>query len=265
MTQSTAKRARVDKLLVDQGLVASRDRARRLILAGEVWAGSRRIDKAGTELPIDTALEVRGGDIPYVSRGGLKLEAALSHWNLDVAGTVALDIGASTGGFTDCLLQHGAAKVIAIDVGYGQFAWALRQDPRVVLFERANIRQFQADRLPELANLAVVDVSFISLLLVIHKILELLHPEARLLALVKPQFEVGKGEVGKGGVVRDEAARLATVAAVKAFGQDIGLTNHGDFLCPIPGPKGNREYFLNFTRSKIGTSSTPTENGVSKQ
>lgn len=249
MTQAAApKRARVDKLLVDQGLVASRDRARRLILAGEVWAGARRIDKAGTELPIDTALEVRGHDIPYVSRGGLKLEAALLHWEIDVGGTVALDIGASTGGFTDCLLQRGAAKVIAIDVGYGQFAWVLRQDPRVVLFERANIRQFEVSRLPEPADLAVVDVSFISLRLVLPKIVELLKPGARLLALVKPQFEVGKGEVGKGGVVRDEAARLATVVTVETFGRDIGLICHGDFLCPIPGPKGNREYFLNFTK-----------------
>jgi len=245
--KAVTQRVRVDKLLVDQGLVASRDRAQRLILAGEVWAGERRIDKAGTELPAGTALTVRGADIPYVSRGGLKLEAALDHWQLDVHGLVAADIGASTGGFTDCLLQRGAATVMAVDVGYGQFAWSLRQDPRVLLFERANIRQFEASRFPQLADIAVIDVSFISLRLVLSTVVALLQPGGRLLPLVKPQFEVGKGEVGKGGVVRDEVTRLATVHAIAAHGESIGLRCQGSFLCPLPGPKGNREYFLHFT------------------
>ncbi len=243
-----SKRARVDKLLVDQGLVGSRDRARRLILAGAVWLGERRIDKPGTELPADSTLRVRGDDVPYVSRGGLKLEAALSHWSLDVHGLLAVDIGASTGGFTDCLLQRGAAQVVAVDVGYGQFAWSLRQDARVLLFERANIRHFPPSALPRPADFAVVDVSFISLRLVLPTVVSLLRPGAQLLALVKPQFEVGKGNVGKGGVVRDEATRLATVSAIEAAGQSLGLISRGSFLCPLPGPKGNREYFLYFVR-----------------
>lgn len=243
-----SKRTRVDKLLVDQGLVTSRDRARRLILAGTVWLGERRIDKPGTELPADCALSVRGDDIPYVSRGGLKLEAALSHWSIDVNGLLAVDIGASTGGFTDCLLQRGAAQVVAVDVGYGQFAWSLRQDARVILFERANIRHFPPTALPRPADIAVVDVSFISLRLVLPTVVALLRTGARLLPLVKPQFEVGKENIGKGGVVRDETARLAAVSAIEAVGQALGLISHGSFLCPLPGPKGNREYFLNLIK-----------------
>jgi len=240
-------RRRIDALLVERGLAGSRDRAQRIIQAGEVWVAGQRVTKPGLQVPIDAALEVRGTDIPFVSRGGLKLDAALTHWALDVNGTRTLDIGASTGGFTDCLLQRGAAHVTAIDVGYGQFAWKLRTDPRVTLIERTNIRSVAASRLPYRADLAVVDVSFISLRLVLPVVSTLVRPGGAIIALVKPQFEVGKGEVGKGGVVRDATQRTATVAEIRAFGEARGLACHGAFESPVPGPKGNVETFLYFT------------------
>lgn len=242
-----AKRVRLDKLLLDRGLVASRERARRLIMAGEVWVHDQRYDKPGTLVPVDTPVEVRGADIPFVSRGGLKLDAALGHWNIDVQGLVAVDVGASTGGFTDCLLQRGARHVFAIDVGYGQFAWALRRDPRVTLFERANIRDFDPAKLPELAELAVIDVSFISLRLVLPAVIKLVVPGAVVLPLVKPQFEVGRTEVGKGGVVRDPELQKSAVDTVGNCGKVLGLSYHGDCASPILGPKGNQEFFLYFT------------------
>ncbi len=245
------KRARLDKLLVDRGLVASRERARRLIMAGEVWASGRRLDKSGALVDVDAALEVRGSDIPFVSRGGLKLDGALTHWGIDVRGLTAVDIGASTGGFTDCLLQRGARRVFAIDVGYGQFAWTLRQDTRVTLFERANVRNFDPSQLPELGQLAVIDVSFISLRLVLPAALKLVGPGAIVLPLVKPQFEVGKGEVGKGGVVRDPDVQRSAVTAVREFGIGLGLICHGDYPSPILGPKGNQEFFLYFAVSTV--------------
>lgn len=239
-----ATRARIDKLLVDRGLVSSRDRARRLIMSGEVWVGAQRIDKAGALVSVEAPVEVRGADIPFVSRGGLKLDAALTHWNIDVHGLVAVDIGASTGGFTDCLLQRGAARVFAIDVGYGQFAWKLRQDPRVELFERTTIRDFDPSRIPQQADVAVIDVSFISLRLVLPTAIKLVRTDGHVLALVKPQFEVGKGEVGKGGVVRDEEKRRGAVAKVAAFAQASGWSVEGDVESPITGPAGNVEYLM---------------------
>jgi 23S rRNA (cytidine1920-2'-O)/16S rRNA (cytidine1409-2'-O)-methyltransferase len=242
-----AKRERLDKLLVERGLVGSRERARRLIMSGEVWVAGQRVDKAGALVPVNATPEVRGADIPFVSRGGLKLDAALTHWNIDVRGLIAVDVGASTGGFTDCLLQRGARHVCAIDVGYGQFAWALRQDPRVTLFERANIRAFDPAKLPELAELAVIDVSFISLRLVLPVVIKLVVPGAIILPLVKPQFEVGRAEVGKGGVVRDPKLQESAVDTVKDCGQALGLTYHGDCPSPILGPKGNQEFILYFT------------------
>jgi 23S rRNA (cytidine1920-2'-O)/16S rRNA (cytidine1409-2'-O)-methyltransferase len=242
-----AKRVRVDKLLVDRGLVGSLDRARRLVMSGDVWLGDQRILKPSDLVGIDAALEVRGADIPFVSRGGVKLQGALDHWNIDVHGLVAVDIGASTGGFTDCLLQRGARHVFAIDVGYGQFAWKLRQDARVTLFERANIRAFEPSRLPESVDLAAIDVSFISLRLVLPTAIRLLRSQGRILALVKPQFEVGKGEVGKGGVVRDPTQHESVVQEIKDFGESLGLSCHGVSPSPIEGPKGNREFFLYFT------------------
>jgi len=245
--KSPPKRARLDKLLVDRGLVGSRERARRLIMSGEVRVRDQRVDKPGALVPIDAEVELRGADIPFVSRGGLKLEAALTHWQIDVRGVGAVDVGASTGGFTDCLLQRGARHVFAIDVGYGQFAWTLRQDPRVTLFERANIRDFAPEKLPGRAGLAVIDVSFISLRLVLPAVLRLVEPGAIILPLVKPQFEVGKEQVGKGGVVRDPEVRRAAVETVRGYGSALGLIFHGDFPSPILGPKGNQEFFLYFT------------------
>lgn len=243
-----AKRERADRLLVERGLAGSRERARRLILAGEVWSRDERIAKASDLLTPDAPLEVRGADIAFVSRGGLKLDAALAHWQIDVRGAVAADVGASTGGFTDCLLQRGAARVYAIDVGYGQFAWSLRQDARVKLFERTNVRHFDPATLGTPVDIVVADVSFISLKLVLPVMSAMLRPAGTLLPMVKPQFEVGKGMVGKGGVVRDPALREAAAASIGAFGEEIGLTCEGSFLSPVVGPKGNREVFVLFRK-----------------
>jgi 23S rRNA (cytidine1920-2'-O)/16S rRNA (cytidine1409-2'-O)-methyltransferase len=248
-----AKRVRIDKLLVDRGLAGSRERAQRLVMAGDVWVDEQRLAKPSDLVAVDAALDVRGPDIPFVSRGGLKLEAALDHWHLDVRGVVAVDVGASTGGFTDLLLQRGARHVFAIDVGYGQFAWTLRHDSRVTLFERANIRSFEPSRLPRPVDLAVIDVSFISLRLVLPAAMRLLRPHGGILALVKPQFEVGKGEVGKGGVVRDPAQHQAVVQALRTFGEGLGLCCHGVCPSPVPGAKGNREFFLYFTGNRQPT------------
>jgi len=238
------QRTRIDKLLVDRGLVGSRERARRLVMSGEVWVAERRIDKPGTLVRTDVTVAIRGSDIPFVSRGGLKLDAALTHWNLDVRDQVAVDVGASTGGFTDCLLQRGARRVYAIDVGYGQFAWALRQNPRVVLFERTNIRDFTPQRLDERADLAVVDASFISLRLVLPALVPLVRPGGVVLPLVKPQFEVGRAALGKGGVVRDPSQHQAAVETIQECSAQLGLTCMGTFASPVPGPRGNREFFL---------------------
>jgi len=246
-----AKGERADRLLVERGLAGSRERARRLILAGEVWSNDHRIAKASDTLPPDAPLEVRGADIPFVSRGGLKLDAALEHWQIDVKGAIAVDVGASTGGFTDCLLKRGASRVFSIDVGYGQFAWTLRQDPRVGLFERTNIRHFDPTRLNVMADIVVADVSFISLKLILPVMHRMLGDGGLLLPMVKPQFEVGKGQVGKGGVVRDPQIRAATVAQVRAFGETLGLAARGSFLSPIEGPKGNREFFLLFAKPSM--------------
>ncbi|MGH7964092.1 MAG: TlyA family RNA methyltransferase, partial [Candidatus Binatia bacterium] len=197
-----AKRERLDKLLVERGLTASREQARRLIMAGAVVVNEQRVDKAGALVEATASLRVKDESRSrYVSRGGDKLAAALHDFNLDVTGVVALDVGASTGGFTDCLLQHGAAKVFAVDVGYGQLAWSLRQDARVMSIERRNIRTLDPSELDEIPTLAVIDTSFISLRVVIPQVLALIAPRGAVVALIKPQFEVGKGRVGKGGVV----------------------------------------------------------------
>jgi 23S rRNA (cytidine1920-2'-O)/16S rRNA (cytidine1409-2'-O)-methyltransferase len=238
------KRERIDKLLVDRGIVASRERARRLIMAGAVRVGDRVVDKPGTLIATDAPLEVSGGDIPFVSRGGLKLAGALDAFATPVAGRVVLDVGASTGGFTDCVLQRGARAVIAVDVGYGQFAWSLRQDPRVMLLERTNIRHLDGGALPAVPELAVIDVSFISLRLVLGVVAAVLAPGGNIVALVKPQFEVGKGQVGSGGVVRDPALQASAVASVREHALGLGLEYVGECESPILGPKGNREFFL---------------------
>jgi 23S rRNA (cytidine1920-2'-O)/16S rRNA (cytidine1409-2'-O)-methyltransferase len=187
---------------------------------------------------------LRGGDIPYVSRGGLKLEAALDHFAIDLSGMTVMDVGSSTGGFTDCMLKRGAQKAYCIDVGYGQLAWSLRNDPRIVLLERTNIRHLEKQEIPDPVDFATIDLSFISLKKVFAKVAEFLKNNHLILALVKPQFEVGKGEVGKGGIVREEEKRLTAVDSVRDFTETLGLETIGVFQSPVPGQKGNREYFL---------------------
>lgn len=235
---------RLDKILVERGLVQSRERARSLIMAGRVIVDDHLVEKAGAAVPLDADIRLKGEDIPYVSRGGLKLEKALDHFGIDVTGLVVMDVGASTGGFTDCLLQRGARRVIAVDVGYGQLAWKLRQDERVVNFEKTNIRYLEPDRLPEIPDMAVIDASFISLDKVLPNTIRLIGEEGSVVALIKPQFEVGKGEVGKGGVVRDEAKHREVIAGVSALAENLGLSVLGVTESPILGPSGNREFLI---------------------
>lgn len=247
------ERKRLDLLLVERGLVTSREQARRLIMAGAVIADERRVDKPGTLVRTTATLRIKDeARVPYVSRGGHKLEAALRAFAVDVTGKVALDVGASTGGFTDCLLRHGAAKVFAVDVGYGQLAWSLRQDPRVVNLERQNIRTLDAARLTEAPSVAVIDVSFISLSLVIPKVLSLLAPDGIVLALIKPQFEVGKGRVGKGGVVRDATLHAEVISRLCAQVATWGGEVIGVIPSPLLGPKGNKEFFLCLRKRTAG-------------
>jgi len=235
---------RIDRLLVERGLVPNRELARRLVMAGEVLVGDRPVTKPGAEVADDAALRLRTPASPYASRGGEKLAGALDAFGIDPTGLLALDVGASTGGFTDCLLRRGARGVIAVDVGYGQIAWKLRQDPRVTVIDRTNARHLEPGQLPEPADLATVDVSFISLAKVLPAVAACVRPGGAVVALVKPQFEVGRSRVGKGGVVRDDAARADAVAAVRAAAEALGLTVRGEAESVLPGPKGNREVFL---------------------
>jgi 23S rRNA (cytidine1920-2'-O)/16S rRNA (cytidine1409-2'-O)-methyltransferase len=215
------KKERIDKLMVERGLAQSRERARSLILAGRVLVKDRIVDKAGAQVESSLEIRLKGEDMPYVSRGGLKLEKALEAFDIQLSGRVAIDVGASTGGFTDCLLQHGVARVYAVDVGYGQLAWKLRQDPRVVNLERTNIRYLLPEQLPEKPSLAVIDASFISLDKVLPATLKLLSDEAEVIALIKPQFEVGRGEVGKGGVVRDVGQHAAVLERIRELAASL--------------------------------------------
>ncbi len=238
-------KVRADVALVDRGLVESRTRAQALILAGKVFSGERRIEKAGETVRDDTPLEVRGQDHPWVSRGGLKLDHALSEFDIDVSGAVCLDIGASTGGFTDVLLTRGAAKVYAVDVGHGQFAWKLRNDARVVVLERTNARHLTADDVPEPVAIIVCDASFIGLETVLPASLALAAPAACVIALIKPQFEVGKGQVGKGGVVRDPALHEAVCTHIRGWLDDLPDWTVLDVIeSPITGPEGNKEFLI---------------------
>ncbi len=238
---------RIDKLLVDLGLCASRERARAMIMAGNVLVDERVVDKAGTKVNIEAEIRVRGEDMPYVSRGGLKLAAGLDCFSLSLADRIAVDVGASTGGFTDCLLQRGVKKVYAVDVGYGQLAWKLREDKRVENFERTNIRELSATQFTELPNLAVIDASFISLAKVLPPTLLLLQKPADIIALIKPQFEVGKGNVGKGGVVRDPEQHTQVVEKIKTTAANLGCVVQHVVASPILGPKGNREFLMHIT------------------
>ncbi len=242
-------RMRADQLLVERGLAESRARAQALILAGTVFSGERKIDKAGQPLADDAALEVRGRDHPWVSRGGIKLAHGLDHFGWDVTGAVALDVGSSTGGFTDVLLSKGAAKVYAVDVGTNQLAWKLRQDPRVVVHEQTNARHLTPETIPEPIDIVVCDASFIGLAKVLDKALDFARPGGRLMALVKPQFEAERGEVGKGGVVRDASVHDRVVHAAQAWVEGRGWHVEGVTKSPITGPEGNIEFLLGATRS----------------
>ncbi|MCC6454374.1 MAG: TlyA family RNA methyltransferase [Caldilineaceae bacterium] len=242
-TNAPRGKQRLDLLLVERGLAESREQARRLIMAGEVLVDEQVSDKPGHSVPLNATLRVRT-PLPYVSRGGQKLAAALQAFAIDVTGRIAIDVGASTGGFTDCLLQHGAGRVYAIDVGYGQLAWKLRSDPRVVILERTNIRHLA--QLPEavLADLAVIDASFISLTLVLPAALRLLTAEAQVVALIKPQFEAGQEAVGKGGVVRDAKTHQRVLQETFALAASLGLTAAGLIASPLLGPAGNVEFLI---------------------
>jgi 23S rRNA (cytidine1920-2'-O)/16S rRNA (cytidine1409-2'-O)-methyltransferase len=235
---------RADQLLVARGLADSRTRAQALIMAGAVFAGERKIAKAGDMLAEDAPLEVKGKDHPWVSRGGIKLDHGLAHFGFDVGGAVALDVGSSTGGFTDVLLSRGAAKIYAVDVGTNQLAWKLRQDPRVVVLEQTNARYLTRERVPEPIDIVVCDASFISLAKVLEAPLKLVKPGAKLVALVKPQFEAGRDEVGKGGVVRDPAVHKRVCAEAKAWVESQGWRVLGVTESPITGPEGNVEFLL---------------------
>ncbi len=237
----------MDLLLVERGLVESRARAQALILAGKVWSGSRRIEKAGERLASDADLVVRGPDHPFVSRGGVKLAGALDAFGLDPQGLVCADFGASTGGFTDCLLQRGAARVYAIDVGYGQLHERLRRDERVVVMERTNARYLTASELPELVELVVIDASFISLEKLLPAATRILAPRGEIVAMVKPQFEVGRENIKK-GVVRDDAARLSAISNIARAAGTLGLRELMRCDSVLPGPEGNVEAFLRLVR-----------------
>jgi 23S rRNA (cytidine1920-2'-O)/16S rRNA (cytidine1409-2'-O)-methyltransferase len=230
-------------------MAESREKAKGLILSGAVLVDGRKADKAGIRVSRSAKLTLAPSALPhhglrYVGRGGLKLEAALEAFRLDPEGLVVVDLGASTGGFTDCLLQRGARRVYAVDVGYGQLAWRLRQDPRVVVLERTHVRDLTRDRIPEPADWVTIDLSFISLARILPKAMEFLKPGGLLLALVKPQFEVGRAGVGKGGIVRDPSKRSEAVGKVRRFAEGLGLGSGEPFECPVHGQDGNVEYFL---------------------
>lgn len=258
MTQREAK-SRLDALMAERGLVDSRQRARALIMAGKVLVNGVRVEKPGKEVGTEADIRLKE-DLPYVSRGGLKLGPALVALAVDPKGLRILDAGASTGGFTDCLLQMGATRIIALDVGYGQLAWRLREDPRVTVMERTNIRFLDAESLPFPIDAAVADLSFISLKLVLPTLGRLLPEHGWLVALVKPQFEVGRSDVGKGGVVRDFDKMRAAVEGVKEFAETCGFIVRGESESPIRRPKGNREFFLHLERASAGRQSFSIEN-----
>lgn len=239
-----ADKKRIDVLLVEKGFCRSRERAKALVMAGRVLVNRHPCDKPGTQYSEEVAIIVKGGDLPYVSRGGLKLEAALRANRIDCSGRVCMDVGASTGGFTDCLLQHGAARVFAVDVGYGQLAWTLRQDDRVTVIERTNIRTIDPALITLPIDLAAIDTSFISLKIVVPSTLPFLKPGGIILALIKPQFEAGKGRIGKGGVVRDPTRRSQIVDELRAFFSRLSLVCGAVTPSPVLGPKGNQEFII---------------------
>jgi 23S rRNA (cytidine1920-2'-O)/16S rRNA (cytidine1409-2'-O)-methyltransferase len=243
-TIPTSVKTRLDKLIVERGLTTSRERAQALILAGKVLVNEQKIEKAGASIDSESALRLLGEDLRYVSRGGLKLEKALEHWRIDLQGRVCLDIGASTGGFSDCMLQHGAAKVIAVDTGYGQMDFGLRNDSRMRLLEKTNARYLQPGDIGASIDFIAMDVSFISATMVLPAVIRSAPTALQIVVLVKPQFEVGRELVGKGGIVRDEAAQRAAVAKVQATLTELGGVQAEWIESPILGGEGNREFLL---------------------
>lgn len=244
------RRERIDKLLVERGLAESRTKAQAMVMAGVVLVNEQRVEKPSEQFVSDAEIRIKRADDPtsrYVGRGGLKLEAALREFQIAVRGLVCLDVGASTGGFTDCLLQNGAAKVFAIDVGHNQIDWRLRNDPRVEIREGVNARYLAPEDFPTLFDLVVIDVSFISLIKILPSVVALLQPHASMVALIKPQFEVGRGEVGSGGVVRDEEKRLKAVRNVNEFASTLELKIDSTIESPITGAEGNIEYLAHYS------------------
>ena len=244
------EKKRLDALMVERGLEQSRERAKALIMSGVVYVNDQKADSAGQAYPTDVQIEVRGHTLKYVSRGGLKLEKALDWFRIDPTDKIVMDVGASTGGFTDCLLQRGAQKVYAVDVGYGQLAWSVRTDPRVVCMERCNIRYVTPDQVPDKLDLAVIDVSFISLRLVLPAAQALLKENAEVVALIKPQFEAGREKVGKKGVVREASTHIEVIESTIAFAKSIDFGVKGLTFSPIRGPEGNIEFLVWLSRTE---------------
>ena len=255
---------RLDVLVYEKGLADSREKAKALIMAGAVYVGCEREDKPGSQFEETAEITVKGHTLPYVSRGGLKLEKALQAFPIDLEGKVCLDIGASTGGFTDCMLQNGAARVYAIDVGYGQLAWKLRCDDRVVCMEKTNIRYVTPDMIGEEAGFASIDVSFISLRLVLPVAFDLLGDAGEICALIKPQFEAGREKVGKKGVVRDPAVHREVIEAVRTFASETGFTPAGLTFSPVKGPEGNIEYLIHLRKTPDGSEEELTDETIAR-
>ncbi len=245
------EKERIDILLTNNQIVDSREKAKKYIMAGLVYVDEERIDKPGTKVPVDSNIIVKGNPIPYVSRGGLKLEKALNTFSLKINDRIALDIGASTGGFTDCMLQNGVKKVYAIDVGYGQLDWKLRSDGRVIVMDRTNVRYLEKNDIGELASLVSIDVSFISLKLVLPKVKELTTEDVDIIALIKPQFEAGRDKVGKKGVVRDIKVHKEVIKGIYDFCLTIGLNFEALTYSPVKGAEGNREYLAHIVKNKV--------------
>lgn len=241
---------RLDRLMLAKGIVQSRSRAQALIMAGKIIVDGKRIEKAGQDIGDDAIIEIAVPDHPYVSRGGVKLEAAIERFNIDCHEKTALDIGASTGGFTDCLLHHGARRVYALDVGYGQLAWRLRQDDRVINIEKVNARYMEPEMFHVPPDIVTIDCSFISLKLIISRVVEIFPNDFQIICLIKPQFEAGRGEVEKGGVVRDEKKHERILKETIAFAISLGVHFKGLMPSPVKGPKGNREFLIYLVRSK---------------
>lgn len=259
----SATKERLDILLVKRGIITSREKARASIMAGQIYVNGQKIDKSGEKISEDSDIEFRGEALPYVSRGGLKLEKAINKFSIDLKDKYCFDIGASTGGFTDCMLQNGAKKVVAIDVGYGQFAWKLRTDPRVICMERTNVRYVTKEQIGEVGDFASIDVSFISLKKVIMPVLGLLKDNGAVVALIKPQFEAGREKIGKKGVVKEKSTHLEVIKAIVDYITTQNLIVIGLDFSPIKGPEGNIEYLVYFTKD-IGYESSFDEEAIEK-